>query len=96
MTEHAVSQLMVVQQCAEFHNKISQFFRRYGGIFGKGDRFFPARRVTQQTHRFFTHGVNRFDTAQIFCDLIANDAGLTRRHQFIQFLAQRLHLGLLF
>ena len=95
VTEHTVGQLMVIQQCTEFHNKISQFFRRNRRVFGKCHRFFTPWCITQQTYGFFTHGINSFDTGQIFCDLIANDTGFTGRHQFIQFLAQSLHFRLL-
>ncbi|MNT20056.1 hypothetical protein D3C72_1553500 [compost metagenome] len=47
VTEHAVAEVVAVQQLTEFDDVIGQMLRRHAGVFGKGNRFGPPFGVTQ-------------------------------------------------
>ncbi len=66
--------------------------RRYAGVFGKRDRLSRPFGVTQQTNRFFTHGINTLNTIEFVATLPADNAAFILRNQFIQPRAQRADL----
>nr|VUD28293.1 Uncharacterised protein [Raoultella sp. NCTC 9187] len=93
MTKHAVAQAVGVQQRAKLDDVIRQMLRRHAGIFGKGNRFSRALRVTQQPYRLFTHRIDTLNAVQLAAYLPADDAGFALRDQPIQTLTQRSHLA---
>ncbi|MNC75424.1 hypothetical protein D3C75_1269510 [compost metagenome] len=88
MAEHAITEIVAVEQSAELSDVIGQMLRRYTGIFRKRDWFRLPFRVTQQANGFFTHVINAFNACQFCTNLPADNATLTLGNQGIEALAQ--------
>ena len=85
---------MTVEQRAEFSNIVGQMFRRHTGIFRKRNRFGRAFGITQQTNRFFPHGIDTLHARQLRAQLPADHSGFLASNQLIQTLAQGAHLSI--
>src|SRR5476651_872588 len=93
MAEHAITEMVAVEQCAEFYNIVSQRFRRHTGIFSKRQRLGLPFCIAEQAYGFFTHIINALNTRQIGTYLITDDATFTVADQAIQAFTQRFQLA---
>ena len=93
VAEHAIAQLVVVEQLAELDDIVRQVLRRHASILGERDRLGAPFGVAQQPDRLLAHVVNALDARQVAADLVPDHAGLPLGDQFIQPLAQGLHLA---
>ncbi|CAH0269337.1 hypothetical protein SRABI106_03016 [Rahnella aquatilis] len=93
MPEHAITEMMTVEQRTEFDNIIRQMLGRHTGVLRKRQRFSLPFGITQQTDGFLAHIINTLDTSQISANLVANHTAFFITYQAIKAFAQRTDLS---
>ncbi len=94
MTEHAITELMGIEQGTKLGDIVRQMLWRHTGILDEGNRLGRTFGVAQQADRLLAHGVDTLDTLAVATALVADDARLAGAGQLLKLLTEPRHTRL--